>query len=151
MAHFEYSSVIHAPKQKTFDFLTVVENFSLLFPEDYKFELLSPVEKMDKGSEYEFRLARFGVSVVWGIVVEEVVAGESYRDRQAHGPFDLWIHTLKVEDHGEGCLLTELIEYDLPYGIFGKLTEDLFMRGELTRIFEHRHKRLQELILAKPE
>jgi ligand-binding SRPBCC domain-containing protein len=145
MAHFEFSSVLPFPRKDVFEFSTNPENLPLIM-NDYKIEPTSPITKMKKGAEYEIRVTRYGISVIWGIVVEEFVPGEMFRDRQSHGPFSLWVHTHKFEDHGQGTLLTELIEYDLPFGLFGKLADDLLVKRELHRLFEGRHARTQELL-----
>src|SRR5690348_12764488 len=112
MAHFEYSTVIAAPKAKVFEFLTDIENLKSIMEPTYKIELTTPVTKMKVGEEYEIRVTRYGISVLWGIVIEEFKPHEMFRDRQSHGPFSLWVHTHKFEDHGQGTLLTDVIEYD---------------------------------------
>ena len=112
-------------------------------PQDYKIELVSPAQKARKGVEYELRITRYGISVIWNAFVEEFVENELFRDRQAKGPFSLWVHTHKFEDHGQGTLITDLIEYDLPFGIFGKLAEDLFLSRDLQRVFDFRHRKIQ--------
>jgi uncharacterized protein len=144
MAHFEYSSVIEVPRQKLFDFVSDLSSLPEIMSEDYKIEATSPVTKLKKGSEYEIRITRVGVSVLWGIVIEDIIPGEFVRDRQSHGPFSLWVHTQKFEDHGQGTLLTDFIEYDVPFGLFGKLADDIFIRRDLQKIFSRRHIKISE-------
>src|SRR5258708_6584624 len=121
MAHFEYSSIIAAPRKDVFDFASDVQNLDEIMAADYRVELTTPAGKIKKGAEYGIKITRFGVSVLWGIVIEDLVQEEYVRDRQSNGPFSLWVHTQKFEDHGQGTLLTDLIEYDVPFGLFGKL------------------------------
>jgi ligand-binding SRPBCC domain-containing protein len=149
VAHFEHSSVIAAPRKKVFDFMADITNLPLVMPPHYRVEMTSPTPKMKKGSEYEIRISRYGISALWGTVIEDFVPGEMFRDRQSYGPFSLWVHTHKFEDHGQGTLLTDLIEYDLSFGLLGKIAQDLFVRRDLQKVFEYRHTKMQEL-LAEP-
>jgi len=143
MAHFEFSSIISATRNQTFDYVSNINSLPEIMSADHKIELTSPVTKLKKGSEYEIKITRMGISVLWGIVIEEFEPNEFVRDRQSHGPFALWVHTQKFEDHGESTLLTDLIEYDVPFGLLGKLADDIFVRRDLGGIFRHRHQNIQ--------
>lgn len=147
MAHFEYSAVISAPRSKVYDFLTDITNLKLIMAPDYKIELTSPLTKMKAEEEYQLRVTRYGISMLWGVMIEDFKPNEEFRDRQTYGPFALWVHTHKFEDHGPGTLLTDLIEYDVPFGLIGKLADDIIIRRELQKIFRHRHEKLQSLLL----
>jgi ligand-binding SRPBCC domain-containing protein len=151
MAHFEYSSIIPAPRPQVFDYASDVSNLGEIMAANYKIELTSPAPKLKKGSEYEIRITRVGVSVLWGIVIEEVIPSEIVRDRQSHGPFSLFVHTQKFEDHGQGTLLTDLIEYDVPFGLLGKIADDLFVRRDLVNIFKNRHNRISRHFAEAPK
>lgn len=148
MAHFEYSSVLNASRKSVFEFFTDMKNLGRIMPGDYKIEPTAPLGKMKKGMEYEVRLTRFGISVLWGIVIEEFNSEVLFRDRQTHGPFAFWVHTHKFEDHGQGTLLTDMIEYDVPFGLLGKLADDLYVRRELQRVFSQRHRKAADLLGA---
>lgn len=153
MAHFEYSSIVPAPRPEAFSYVSNLNSLPEIMSLDYKIEAISPVGKLKKGAEYEIKITRYGISVVWGIVIEEIAENDFVRDRQSHGPFSLWIHTQKFEDHGQGTLLTDLIEYDVPFGLLGKLADDLFVRRDLNMIFKHRHDRIAKKFAEarKPE
>jgi ligand-binding SRPBCC domain-containing protein len=116
-------------------------------PVDYKITLQNAPDVIQKHSQYDMRLSRFGISVFWGVYVEEFDAGQSYVDRQTQGPFSYWRHAHIFEDHSQGCILKDVVEYDFPFGIFGKLTMDLYFKNELERVFVHRHKAIQEALI----
>lgn len=146
MAHFEHSSVINAPRKKVFDFLTDLEKIGGTLPGDYGMEVLSNNEKPKRGAQYDLRMSRFGISVNWTVVVEEFSNSKVIRYRQSQGPFDLWVATLRFEDHAGGTLVTDIVDYELPFGLFGKLAEDLLMDRELTRFFATRNSNLEKLL-----
>jgi ligand-binding SRPBCC domain-containing protein len=146
MAHFEHSSVIAAPRSKVFNFIADIKNLNTIMQPEYKTELVSPANKMAQGEEYELRVSRFGISVLWGVLIEEFKPEEMFRDRQTHGPFALWLHTHKFEDHGQGTLLHDVIEYDVPFGLLGKLLDDVVIRRELSQLFQSRHQKIQSMV-----
>jgi ligand-binding SRPBCC domain-containing protein len=152
MAHFEYSSVIHAPREAVFKAHADIKILGQIMPDEYRIDVTGPEpSEFSKGAEFELKVTRAGVSVSWGTVIEDVVPGESFRDRQTYGPFDMWIHTHRFEEHGPNTLVTDFVEYDLPGGILGKLADDLFVRRELKRIFEIRHQKLGALLASSAE
>src|SRR5450755_1954682 len=135
MAHFEHSSIIPGKRNQVFEYVSNINSLPEIMSADYKIEATSPVGKLKVGSEYEIKITRMGISVAWNIVIEDIVVNEFVRDRQSRGPFALWIHTQKFEDHGESTLLTDIIEYDVPFGLLGKLADDIFVRRDLENIF----------------
>ncbi len=149
MAHFEFSSLIKAPRAQVFAFMTNPESLAAIIPPDYKLEPMSLISQFKKGLEYDLRVSRYGISILWGILIEDFEAGVMYRDRQTHGPFSLWLHTHRFDDHGQGTIMKDVVEYDLAFGLFGKLALDLYAKRELERVFTARHARLQELIGSK--
>ncbi len=146
MAHFEYSSVIPTAKNSVFEFICNIKNLPLIMPPDYKIELTSPPSSLKKGEEYEIKVSRFGISVVMNMTLEEAAENEMIRERQSQGPFSQWIHTHKVDDHGEGTLMTDIIDFDVSFGILGKLAQDLFINRDLERIFRFRHEKTITLL-----
>ena len=54
---------------------------------------------------------------------------------------------MKFEDHGEGyTLVTDLVDYTLPFGILGNLSDDLFVKSDMTRILRSRLERVDEFL-----
>ena len=74
------------------------------------------------------------------IVAEHVEyeAGRMFADRMLRGPFKQWLHRHIVTPDGDGCVLTDDVEYELPFGPLGKLGAP-FARRELARLFDYRH------------
>ncbi|MCC6276464.1 MAG: hypothetical protein IT289_00965 [Oligoflexia bacterium] len=144
MAHFEFSSLIKAPKHKVFEVLSNPEHFPKLVG-SFLIKWEERPHAMKPGTKYRFRVSKFGVSMLWEHQVDEFREDSFFKSHQIIGPFSYWIHTRKLEDHGDETLLTEFIEYDLPLGILGKLAEDLIMQGELEKSFQSRHEMIKNL------
>ncbi len=144
MAHYEHSTIIPAKRAEVFDHYSHIENLLNALPHSIKAETTGPVPKFEKGVEFEVRGTRYGVSLLWSGIIEDFEKDHYYIDRQIDGPFSLWIHTHKFEDHASGTLVTDLIEYDLPFGLFGKLLDDLYVRRELKKFFDFRHAQVKK-------
>ena len=100
-----------------------------------------------------FRPTRLSpVRVSWVAVVEDFHWNERFCDRQVEGPFRYWRQCHRVQEWqsektGEhGTLLIDTIEYELPFTMFGHLANRFAVRGMLENLFEHRHRRAEELL-----
>lgn len=75
----------------------------------------------------------------WVAVHRDFEANRRFRDEQVAGPFARWIHTHRFEpDNAGGCLLSDEIDYQLPFGPLGALAGPA-VRRRLERMFRYRH------------
>ena len=100
-----------------------------------------------------FRPARLSpVRLSWVSLVEDFHWNERFCDRQLEGPFRYWRHCHRMqawqsEKTGEhGTLLIDTIEYELPFTTFGHLANRFAVRKMLEGLFDHRHRRTEELL-----
>jgi ligand-binding SRPBCC domain-containing protein len=73
--------------------------------------------------------------------VDEQVRGPFAEFRQRHGI------SAEIQNGIEGTLVSDVVEYALPGGIFGKLGNPILAR-QLKSQFDYRHKRLPEILEA---
>jgi ligand-binding SRPBCC domain-containing protein len=57
---------------------------------------------------------------------------------QARGPYKSWRHTHTFRETADGIEMVDRVEYELPFGILGRLAAGSLVRRELERIFEYR-------------
>ena len=93
------------------------------------------------------------IRVSWVALVEDFHWNERFCDRQIEGPFRYWrqchrVQAWQSEKTGEhGTLLIDTIEYELRLGgLFGQFANRIAVRRMLENIFEHRHRRAEELL-----
>jgi ligand-binding SRPBCC domain-containing protein len=71
-------------------------------------------------------------------------------DEQVRGPFRSWQHFHRVKDQMQngvrGSLLTDQVEYEIPFGFAGKMVHGLTLRHRIEKSFAWRHKRLAEIL-----
>ena len=68
---------------------------------------------------------------------------------QLQGPYRLWRHAhdfLLVEG---GTLVRDEVTYQLPLGLLGLVAHALLVRRQLEAIFDHRQRRIAELVAPR--
>ena len=87
----------------------------------------------------------------WMARITEFVWNSHLCDEQVRGPFTEFRHRHGIEpetrEGQEGTLVSDEIEFALPYGIAGQLGCQLVKR-QLAKSFAYRHKRLPEILAA---
>jgi ligand-binding SRPBCC domain-containing protein len=98
-----------------------------------------------------FPMAWIPRRVSWMARITEFAWNSHFIDEQVRGPFTRFRHrhgiVSEVRDGVEGTLVTDEIEYDLPFGVLGHMA-DSFVRRKLTQSFAYRQKRLPEILAA---
>jgi ligand-binding SRPBCC domain-containing protein len=87
----------------------------------------------------------------WMSRITEFQWNSHFCDEQARGPFQSFRHrhgiAAEVRDGVEGTLVSDEIDFTLPYGAAGWLAGRLVLRS-LARSLAHRQKRLPEILAA---
>ena len=93
----------------------------------------------------------FPKRVSWMTRITEFEWNSYFRDQQISGPFTGFVHRHGIEaesrDGLEGTVVTDEIEFELPYEGVGRLGGLLVLR-ELEKSFAYRQKRLPEILAA---
>lgn len=145
MAHLKISQLIPAAKGEVFDYLTDVNQLPFLLGPSIDVECLTPDVPLKRGSELHFKMTRLGFSQSIRFRIEDVLKGSRLTYRQTEGLFATWTHTTKFEEHGEtSTLITDLVDYQVPLGLFGFLADDLLIKRDMNRILENRLLKAKE-------
>jgi ligand-binding SRPBCC domain-containing protein len=88
--------------------------------------------------------------VRWIAEITEFVWDEHFCDRQFQGPFAYWNHChyfRPLNQQGvEGTLIADDLEYELPFGLAGKLAHRIFLRRQIERAFAFRQDQLARIL-----
>lgn len=145
MAHLQISELIPASRMAVYDFLAAPENLPELLEGVVDVKLVTPEVPVKRGNEVHFVMARFGFSQSVRFRVEDVLRGSRLTYRQTEGIFSSWSHTMKFDEHAENStLVTDLVDYQLPLGLFGFLADDLLIKGDMSRLLAHRLNRAKQ-------
>jgi ligand-binding SRPBCC domain-containing protein len=87
--------------------------------------------------------------VSWMARITEFEWNSHFCDEQIRGPFHAFQHRHGIQaetrDEVEGTLVTDEIDYSLPFGLLGQLGSALVLR-QLEQSFAHRQQRLPEIL-----
>jgi ligand-binding SRPBCC domain-containing protein len=86
-----------------------------------------------------------GIPVTWVTEITHVRHLEYFVDEQRLGPYHIWHHQHHFRAVEGGVEMTDIVDYRLPFGLLGIVTEKLLVGNEVKKIFEFRRKRLLEL------
>ncbi|WP_343206243.1 hypothetical protein [Arthrobacter yangruifuii] len=71
-----------------------------------------------------------------------MVAPSYFVDEQVAGPFRRFRHIHEFSGGAEGTTMVDRIEFDAPFGILGRLVENLVLARYLQRLIEMRNRHL---------
>jgi ligand-binding SRPBCC domain-containing protein len=143
----EREQYLDRPVDRVFTFFAEARNLERITPSWLKFEVLTPEPiEMRVGTEIDYRLRFRGVPLRWTSRIEGWEPGQSFIDRQLRGPYGTWHHRHTFAAKGTGTIVRDVVDYALPLGAVGELAHPLFVRRDLERIFDYRHRAVLSLL-----
>ena len=102
--------------------------------------------KMYPGMMISYKVSPIGgIKMTWVTEITHVKENDYFVDEQRIGPYKLWHHEHKLQVIEGGVLMTDIVSYKPPFGIFGMIANKLFIKKQLNHIFEYRTKSLENL------
>jgi ligand-binding SRPBCC domain-containing protein len=132
---------------EAWDFFSSPLNLSKITPASMAFQVLydSGEEKMYAGQIIHYRLQLApGIKTRWTTEITHVADGKYFIDEQRFGPYAFWHHQHIFKAIQTGVEMTDEVNYAIPYGLFGRFANWLFVDRMLNRIFDYRFKVLQD-------
>jgi ligand-binding SRPBCC domain-containing protein len=133
---------------KAWDFFSKPENLNVLTPDDLQFEILTDVAgvEMYPGMIINYKVSPFaGIKFNWTTEITHAINRKFFVDEQRFGPYAFWHHQHHFEEKSGKVLMTDIVHYGLPLGIFGRMANALFIEKKLKHIFDYRAKKVTEL------
>jgi ligand-binding SRPBCC domain-containing protein len=145
MAHLQISQLIPASRFDVFDYLTNPDNMPFLLKPTIDVEVVPGDGALKRGSEVHFNMARLGLSQSIRFRIEDWLRGSRMTYRQIEGVFAAWTHTMKFEEHGDNVtLVSDLVDYQMPFGLLGYLADDLLVKRDMRALLEARLEKVKE-------
>ena len=138
-------SVVNRAIEETFNFFASAENLNKITRPWLHFKIVSdtPIQ-MGIGTIIEYRLKLRGFPIKW--VSEIPIWQPPFRfvDQQKSGPYRYWHHEHLLEKHDKNSTrVKDIVTYKVPLDRF---THVFFVKRDLKKIFEHRHRSLGDLL-----
>ncbi|MGO9520033.1 MAG: SRPBCC family protein [Candidatus Korobacteraceae bacterium] len=90
----------------------------------------------------------------WTALITEFSLNEYFVDTQQQGPFRRWHHThafeAKTVNGRDGTLISDAVEYEVGFGIIGRMLERLLFQRMLHTTFEYRKQALERIFSSQP-
>ncbi|HAY3542949.1 TPA: SRPBCC family protein [Elizabethkingia anophelis] len=132
--------------EEVWDFFSSPLNLSKITPKDMKFTVLSDLKNtaIYEGMEIDYLVSPvLGIPLQWKTRITQVNYQKSFTDLQAKGPYRYWNHYHEFIENDKGVLMKDSVDYELPFGLLGKLAHSLFVHKRLKSIFEFRYNFLE--------
>jgi len=125
--------------EQAWEFFSSPKNLKHITPPYMGFDILSKnIDHMEEGQRIEYLIRPlFNFSMKWVSKISKVKPMDMFVDEQLKGPYKMWHHSHYFEPIPGGVRMTDLVKYQLPFGIFGKLFHGL-VKKKLEDIFDYR-------------
>lgn len=132
---------------EAWNFLSDPVNLKTITPDYMGFEILSGAEKkMFPGQIIQYLVTPIlGIPTKWVTEITHVKKGEYFVDEQRFGPYSLWHHKHFLKPIKNGVEMEDIIDYKIPFGLFGQMIHPILVKPKLNEIFKYREIKLVEL------
>jgi ligand-binding SRPBCC domain-containing protein len=142
------SQLIKSDLNTVWDFMSSPKNLATITPDYMGFQILNNLhgDTMYSGQIIEYNVSPIlGVKLHWVTEITHVKDKEYFVDEQRFGPYTFWHHKHFLKETSQGIEMNDLVHYKLPFGILGKLANELFVKKQLKDVFDYRYKKVNEL------
>ncbi len=136
------------PRQRSevFSFFSRPENLGRLTPDSLGFQILTPSPiRMQRGAIVDYTITIAGIRSRWRTIITEYEPEHSFVDEQLSGPYSFWHHRHTFVSVDGGTLISDEVQYVVPFGWLGEIAHALFIRRQLETIFRYRENTIDRL------
>lgn len=140
------------PLEEAWAFFSSPKNLQKITPPHMGFKITSrPEENIYSGQIITYHVHILpGVKTNWVTEITQAKHLSYFIDEQRYGPYSMWHHEHIFEALPNGnTLMKDKITYKVPFGFLGHIAQSLFIKRQLTSIFEFRFKILEETFQNK--
>jgi len=125
---------------EAWDFFSSPENLKEVTPDNMGFNITSKKhDKMYPGMLITYIVSPvLGIKMRWCTEISQVVEHQYFIDEQRFGPYNMWHHQHRFKEVECGVEMTDIVHYGMPFGILGQIANTLFVKKQLTEIFNYR-------------
>ena len=136
---FRRSVLLPATPDEVYAFHEDPRNISRISPPSLTVESVECTVPAAPGGRFRIRLRQFGMPLDWTGVWEEAVVPSRLVDGAISSPFRHWRHHHLFDEAPGGTLMTDLVEYAMPFGVIGWILDRTVMRVIFAAMFRARH------------
>ena len=137
------------PLAEAWDFFSSPLNLARITPKKMNFKVTSNYTadtKMYAGMIITYKVSPvLGIKMNWMTEITHVKEHEYFVDNQVFGPYALWHHQHHFKEIPDGVLMHDILDYAIPYSIFGQVANKILVQKEVNNIFTYRTKAIEDL------
>ena len=150
MYSLDQSQQVEAPLEQVFAFFSNPGNLARITPSWLCFRIHGPSPAaLGEGSRIEYRI-RWGLFTLrWVTRITRWRPTSEFQDMQEKGPYRTWLHTHRFSRRGSSVIMEDHVDYELPFGVLGRIAHRIRVRAEIEEIFEYRRKAIEQIFGAR--
>ena len=128
-------------------FMSSPKNLERITPDSMEFKITSNNEDqlMYPGMIISYKITPLlNFPLRWVTEITHVKEKEFFVDEQRLGPYRMWHHEHIFKIKEDGVLMTDIITYIPPFGLLGKLANNLFIKRRIKKIFDYRSQIIEQ-------
>jgi ligand-binding SRPBCC domain-containing protein len=137
---FQRSVLLDASPAEVYAFHEDPRNITKISPSSLHVEGVECSVPATAGEEFRLRVSQFGLPLEWIGIWEEALPHARLVDGARKSPFRHWRHQHLFRAEGSRTVMTDRVEYALPFGPLGRLLDSTVMKLVFTAMFIGRHK-----------
>jgi ligand-binding SRPBCC domain-containing protein len=149
----KYETFIHTTLDQAWDFFTSPLNLVKITPPDMNFVVTSEYQESEKvypGMIITYFISPLlGIKLRWMTEITHVKEKEYFVDEQRFGPYALWHHQHHFKQVQGGIMMTDIVNYAIPYGFAGRIANTIFVEKKLKDVFRFREEAIEHLFGVK--
>ncbi len=151
MYQLKTTQFIPANMKECWDYFSSPGNLKEITPPGMGFNIKTDLPaKMYEGMMIEYKVTPLlGIPMTWITEIKAVKEGLFFIDEQRKGPYAIWHHEHHFKEVDGGVEMTDIVSYEVPFGILGKLMHPIIVKPKLDQIFNYRTKRVEEIFPNK--
>jgi ligand-binding SRPBCC domain-containing protein len=152
MPHLELVTEIDAPPEVVWSFHDTLDALPRITPPGTTVRIPEPPARLAAGVQFTLHLRQWPIPfpLRWVVRYAEYEPPLRFVDEQVTGPFARWQHEHRFEPLPDGrTRLRDIVEYEPPFGILGRIADALFIRRRLTAQFAYRHRVTKQVLEAE--
>jgi ligand-binding SRPBCC domain-containing protein len=146
MTSIELKIEIKATRDVCFDLSRSIEVHQLTTRKTNE-EAIGGVTKglIEEGEWVKWRAIHFMIPQTMTVQIKEMRPFRYFSDQMIQGPFKWMKHHHFYEAENGRTVMSDKFEYEVPFGIFGKLFDKLILKKYMTRLLKHRNGVIKSL------
>lgn len=147
MYQLKRKQIIKANLETCWAFFSSPYNLKKITPTYMGFEVLTDIpEKIHEGLMIEYRVKPLlGIPTKWVSKISKVEEKKFFIDEQRSGPYKKWHHEHHFRQVDEGTEIIDIITYQMPFGLLGKIVHPFIVKKKLESIFNYRNEAIKDI------